>query len=237
VANVSFQAADLSSMAVAAEMGRSLPPAELVVLTTGILAPSERQATAEGIEVDMAVSCLSRLALLRGLLPRLPHGARVFVWGMPGNGASDHRLGDLNAEGPGYAGGIGWVHSNTVLANEALVHHLAAAQRERGEAGAAVFGMNPGLLVTDIRASMHGGRGTWKGRIMEGLLGLFMPSVDTYAARTLPLLLAPGLEQHSGALFNQSCAPILPNKEFEAPGRAAEWFAGLEALLKDKAGL
>lgn len=215
-------------MAAASELGRSLAPADVVVLSHGILAPKAREVNAEGIEIDMAVSCLSRLALLRGLLPRLAAGARIYVYGMPGNGAANHRLADLNAEGADYAGGIGWPHSNTVLANEALVHQLAPAQRERG---VALFGLNPGLLVTDIRASMHGGRGSWKGWAMEALVGLFTPSLDTYAARTAALLFAPGLEAHSGALFNQSATPILPNKEFEVEGRAAEWFAAMEALL------
>jgi hypothetical protein len=45
----------------------------------------------------MAVSALSRLVLLRELVPRLAPGARVFVWGMSGNGAA-FKFDDLNAE-------------------------------------------------------------------------------------------------------------------------------------------
>ena len=234
VPNLTFLRRDLTLVSAAAALGRELPPADVVAFTTGILPAKAREETAEGLERDMAVSCLSRLVALRGLLPRLPTGARVFVWGMPGNGAVT-RLEDLNAE-KSYEGGFGFVHMNTVGGNEALVLHLAATERARG--GAAVFGMNPGLIATGIRDSVHGGRGGLLGRTMEGLIGLFTPSVEAYAAKTVPLMFAEGLEAHNGAMFNQGGDVILPNKEFlDAPGRAAEWYDAMEALLKRKTGL
>lgn len=115
VANLTFIQKDLSLMTHAAELGRSLPPADVVVLTQGILPPKTREATPEGLEKDMAVSTLSRLVTLRELLPRLQPSSRVFVWGMPGNGAvpKTTRIDDLNSE-KGYAGGFGWTHINTV---------------------------------------------------------------------------------------------------------------------------
>lgn len=62
-----------------------------------------------GIEMDMAVSTLSRLVILQELLPRLPAGARVFVYGMPGNtlASKDARLEDINSE-KDYAGDFGF---------------------------------------------------------------------------------------------------------------------------------
>lgn len=179
-ANLTFVKKDLSLMSEAADLGRSLPPADVVVLTTGILPPKERQATPEGFERDMAVSTLSRLVCLRELLPRLRPNARVFIYGMPGNGAVPKmtKLEDLNSE-KGYSGGFGWTHINTVAGapgcvfsggrcrvvlfsrcaalhwptpppaagNEAMAIHLAELERAKGPGkGAAVFGMNPGLV-------------------------------------------------------------------------------------------
>ena len=79
-----FKAADLSSMAVAKRVGAELEPADIVLFTTGTGPADKREATAEGIERDMAVSALSRFVILRELFPKLQRGARVFIWGMPG---------------------------------------------------------------------------------------------------------------------------------------------------------
>jgi hypothetical protein len=242
VANISFVQRDFSSMRDAQALGRELPPADVTVLTHGIVAAAKREETAEGLECDMAVSCLSRLVILRELLPRLPARARVFVVGMPGNGADNFRLDDLNAE-KGYEGGFGFVHINTVGGNEALVLHLAAEQRAKaaaaknkagGGGGVALFGVNPGLLPTGIRDVMHGGRATCSGACMEGLLGCFTPSLAKYASTMVPLFFAPGLEAHSGAMFGQKGTAIKINPEFEPHGRASEWYNAMEALLKAK---
>lgn len=237
VANMSFVPADFTTMASAAEVGRKLGKADVIVLSHGIVPRDKREESPDGIELDMAVSCLSRLVLLRELLPRQEPGTRVFVYGMPGNGSDDHKLDDLNCE-KGYAGGFGFTHMNTVICNEAIVHHLAAQEKAKGEGkGVALFGMNPGLLVTDIRAPMHGGRASFKGRMMEGLVGLFTPSLPKYADRMVALFFAPGLQAHSGAMFGQSGGAILPNKEFAAPGSAATWYNRMAELVKAKAGL
>jgi hypothetical protein len=70
---------------------------------------------------------------------------------------------DLNAE-KGYEPGFGYVHANTVGGNEAVVHHLAATAKE---GGVTFYGMNPGLLSTGIRDTMHGGAGTCFGGYLE----------------------------------------------------------------------
>jgi hypothetical protein len=235
VANISFVQRDFSAMRDAKALGRELPPADVTVLTHGIVPGSKREETADGLEQDMAVSCLSRLVILRELLPRLPADARVFVYGMPGNGANNFRFDDLNAE-KGYEGSFGFVHINTVGGNEALVLHLAAAQRAKAaaEAKVALFGVNPGLLPTDIRNAVHGGRASFSGACMETLLSWFTPSLEKYAATMVPLFFAPGLEAHSGAMFGQKGTAIKINPEFEPPGRASEWYNALEALLKAK---
>src|SRR5258707_10891459 len=93
-------------MTEAVRVGRELPAEsfDVVLFTTGIIAAKAREETREHVERDVAISYLSRLAVLQGLSPRLGtarrHGApraRVFVMGSPGVGT----LGDpedLNSE-------------------------------------------------------------------------------------------------------------------------------------------
>jgi NAD(P)-dependent dehydrogenase (short-subunit alcohol dehydrogenase family) len=70
---ISFTKADLELMSEAQRIGQNLPAEELdlVVFTTGIMPGPNRAETAEGIERDLAVSYLSRLAMLREIGPRL----------------------------------------------------------------------------------------------------------------------------------------------------------------------
>ena len=105
-ARLTFVAADLSSMSEAVRVGRELPAEsfDVVLFTTGIIAAKTREETAEHVERDVAISYLSRLAILQGLSPRLgsvrADGAprpRVFVMGSPGTGAIGNPD-DLNSE-------------------------------------------------------------------------------------------------------------------------------------------
>jgi NAD(P)-dependent dehydrogenase (short-subunit alcohol dehydrogenase family) len=95
VSGIEFIKADLSLMREAQRIGVLLPAEglDLVILTTGIFAAPHRQQTAEGVERDMAVSYLSRLAVLREIGPRLGKHRpttlmkpRVFIMGFPGTG-------------------------------------------------------------------------------------------------------------------------------------------------------
>jgi NAD(P)-dependent dehydrogenase (short-subunit alcohol dehydrogenase family) len=126
VKGIEFVKADLSLMREAQRVARELPAEslDLLVLTTGIFAGPKREETAEGLERDMAVSYLSRLAILREIAARLgtarPTGKpkpRVFVMGYPGTGQAG-MPDDLNAE-KSYAAFP--VHMNTVAGNEMLV--------------------------------------------------------------------------------------------------------------------
>jgi NAD(P)-dependent dehydrogenase (short-subunit alcohol dehydrogenase family) len=173
VANVSFVRADLSSMKEARRVARELPAErfDLVLFTTGILAAPTRETTREGIERDMAVSYLSRLAMLRELAPRLgsarTEGAtkpRVFVMGFPGTGQLGEPVDDLNAERSYDAMKV---HMNTVAGNEMLVLDGAWRYPALG-----VFGLNPGLIRTNIRAN-YLGEGSLKHRLTEWMIGLF----------------------------------------------------------------
>lgn len=229
VAGIDFIKADLSRMVEARRVGRELPAEtlDLVVLTTGIIAAPVRQVTDEGIERDLAVSYLSRLAVLRELAPRLRQARaagrprpRVFIMGFPGTGEAGDPD-DLNAE-RGYQATK--AHMNTVAGNEALVLDCA---RRYGHAR--FFGLNPGLIKTDIRSNLLG-PGSLRHRAVEALIGLLTISAETYAERIVPLLVAPELEERSGAMFNQKARAILPS-EVLSEERVTALLSASEELL------
>jgi len=212
VTGLEFVKADLERMSEARRVAEALnaPELDLAVLTTGIIAAPQREVTSEGLERDMAVSYLSRLALVREFATQLgrkrPEGSskpRVFVMGFPGTGEAGSALDDLNAERAYKAMAV---HMNTVAGNEALV--LDAARRYPH---ASFFGLNPGLIKTDIRSN-YLGTGSLKHRLTEALIGLFMISPEKYAERIVPLLFAPELEGRSGVMFNQKGDAILPSE-------------------------
>ncbi|MDI3285622.1 SDR family NAD(P)-dependent oxidoreductase [Polyangium sp. 15x6] len=230
VPGIAFIQADLSLMREAERVAKALPAEQLdlVVFTTGIFAAPKRQETAEGIERDMAVSYLSRLVILREIAPRLgkdrpaaPMKPRVFIMGFPGTGQAG-TLDDLNAE-KSYSAMP--VHMNTVAGNEMLV--LDAAKRY---ANATFFGLNPGLIKTNIRDNFFG-KDTLKSRIMETMIGLMTPSPETYAERLAPLLVSPDLEAHSGAMFNQKGFAILPTPKLTDGSYVRAFLAASEALV------
>ena len=230
VPRIEFIKADLSLMREAVRLAHALPAEilDLVVFTTGIFAAPERQETAEGIERDMAVSYLSRLAILREIAPRLgtgrpgkPMKARVFIMGYPGTGQAGV-LDDLNSQKSYRA----WVaHMNTVAGNEALV--LDAAERYPH---LSVFGLNPGLIRTNIRSNFLGAE-SLRFRILESVIGLIGPSADTYAERLAPLLVSPDLEGHSGAMFDRKGNAVLPTPKLSDASYRKAFIAASEALV------
>ena len=205
--NISFMKADLSSMREAARVGRELDTAlDAVLFTVGIMAAKVREVTAEGIERDMAISYLSRLAVVRELAPRLVSRAagkpapRVFVMGFPGAGNTGDAS-DLNAEKRYDAMAV---HMNTVVGNELLV-----LDGKKRYPHVSFFGLNPGLIKTNIRSN-YLGAGSFAHRAAETLIGLMMPTPEQYAERVVPLLFAPELEGRSGAMFGKKGQAILP---------------------------
>jgi NAD(P)-dependent dehydrogenase (short-subunit alcohol dehydrogenase family) len=217
-------------MSEAQRIGRNLPAEDLdlIVFTTGIMPGPERTETAEGLEQDLAVSYLSRLAMLREMGPRLGKNRtnplikpRVFVMGMPGSNAKGN-IEDLNSEktfSPMPA------HMNTVAGNEALV--LDGARRYPD---INFYGLNPGLIKSNIRSNMSGGRDSIRNRVTEGIIGLLTMSADTYAGRIVPLLFSPDIESASGAFFNQKAMAILPS-EIMTPSYVDEYIEASDRLL------
>jgi NAD(P)-dependent dehydrogenase (short-subunit alcohol dehydrogenase family) len=229
VPEVEFIKADLSLMREAKRVGEVLPAEtlDLVVFTTGIFAAPTRQETTEGLERDMAVSYLSRLVLLCEIAPRLGKDRpasrmkpRVFIMGYPGAGQAG-TLDDLNAE---KSYGAMAVHMNTVAGNEMLV--LNAAKRYPN---ATFFGLNPGLIKTNIRSNLIGAD-TLRFRLMEWMIGLFTPSPETYAKRITPLLISPDIESHSGAMFNPKGLAIMPSPKL-TDSHVKAFLAASEALV------
>jgi NAD(P)-dependent dehydrogenase (short-subunit alcohol dehydrogenase family) len=230
VPGIRFEKADLSSMAEARRVARALPAEELdlVVLTTGIFAGPKREETPEKLERDLAVSYLCRLEVTRELAPRLgtkrpPGGAkpRLFVMGFPG---ADQKalLEDFNSE-KSYSAMP--AHMNTVAGNEALV--LDAAKRYPN---IGVFGLNPGLIKSNIRSNVLGGTGSWKFTLLEGVIGMLQPSAAQYAELIVPLLVSKDLEPLTGVMFNKKGTPILASKHY-TPAHVEQVIAASEALL------
>jgi NAD(P)-dependent dehydrogenase (short-subunit alcohol dehydrogenase family) len=227
---IEFVKADLSLMREAQRVGEALPAEslDLVIFTTGIMAGPKREVTAEGIERDMAVSYLSRLVILREIAQRLgkdrpaaPMKPRVFIMGFPGVGQTG-KSDDLNAE---KSYGRWAAHMNTVAGNEMLV--LDAAKRYPH---AAFFGLNPGLIKTNIRDNFLG-EGSLKSRLVESLIGLLTPSAETYAEKLTPLLVSKDLEAHSGTMFDRKGLAVLPSPQLGDTSHVNAFLAASEALV------
>jgi NAD(P)-dependent dehydrogenase (short-subunit alcohol dehydrogenase family) len=229
-ARLSFVPADLSSMKEAVRVGRELPAEsfDVVLFTTGIIAAKTREETPELVERDVAISYLSRLAILQGLSPRLgsarPNGAprpRVFVMGSPGTGAIGNPD-DLNSE-KNYRSMT--AHDNTLAGNEMLV--LGAKDRFPGPA---FFGLGPYLVKTGIRSNLLGD-GSLTHKLVETVVGIFMQSPKTYAKRMVPLLFAPDLEGRTGLMFGHKAQPILPTQGLDS-AYIDRYLSASEALLR-----
>jgi NAD(P)-dependent dehydrogenase (short-subunit alcohol dehydrogenase family) len=209
---IGFMKADQELMSEAQRIGQTLSAEEidLIVFTTGIMPGPKRQETSDGIERDLAVSYLSRLVMIREIGPRLSKTRtnsiskpRVFVMGMPGTNATGN-IEDLNSEktfSPMPA------HMNTVAGNEALVLYGARQYPDIN-----FYGLNPGLIKSNIRSNISGGQGSIRHRITEGIIGILTMSADTYARRIVPLLFSTDIESASGAFFNQKAIAILPSE-------------------------
>jgi NAD(P)-dependent dehydrogenase (short-subunit alcohol dehydrogenase family) len=227
---ISFVQADLELMSEAQRIGQKLSAEELdlVVFTTGIMPGPKREETSEGIERDMAVSYLSRLVMIRELGPRLRKRRttplskpRVFVMGMPGTNPMAN-IEDLNSEktfSPMPA------HMNTVAGNEALVLYAARQYPDIN-----FYGLNPGMIKSNIRSNISGGQGSIRHRITEGIIGILTMSADTYARQIVPLLFSTDIESASGAFFNQKAIAILPS-EIMTPSYVNEYMEASDKLL------
>jgi hypothetical protein len=227
---LTFVATDLSSMREAARVGAQLPAEDydVVVFTTGIIAAKKREQTGEGIERDLAVSYLNRLAILQQISHRLgtarPSSAprvRVFVMGSPGNGMLG-QPDDLNGL-TNYSAMK--VHGNTIAGNEMLA--LGANGRFPGPA---FFGLRAGMVKTGIRSNILG-EGSLTHRVFETAVGILGQSADSYAKRMVPILFAADLEGKSSVLFSEKARPILPSRGLDED-HTERFMLAAESILK-----
>ncbi|SCU77224.1 LAFA_0A00298g1_1 [Lachancea sp. 'fantastica'] len=231
--NIRFIKANLELMSEAQRVAQELvaQPLDLVIFSAGIVAAPSREETVEGLERDMAVSYLNRLVILRALLPKLEETKthilkrpRIFIIGYPGTGALGSPN-DLNSER--HYGAVA-AHMNTVAGNEALVFDCANRCPN-----VSVFGLNPGLIKTNIRNNFLGA-GTWKSRLVEGFIGYWFQDADTYAKHIGPLLVTPDIDEHSPAFFNAKGQAIY-SQGFSK--HHIEWLITKSEALLSKAGV
>ena len=137
-------------------VGVELPAEDLDVLifTTGILAPSKRKETADGIEIDTSVSYLSRYVIIRAVADRLgknrPGQPVVFVMGFPGLPTGCCAC-ENNLNGDKCYNSLS-IHGSTVVLNEALVLSMA-----KEAPNLHIYGLNPGLIASgEIRSAVLG---------------------------------------------------------------------------------
>jgi hypothetical protein len=181
---------------------------DTLIFTTGS-GPSEwRKVSSEGVELDLAISYLSRFVIVRGVAGRLGANRtariskpRVFVMGGPGVGIEGDPS-DLNVE---RTSDYWHAHMNTVAGKEALV--LDGMSRYPGVNW---YGLNPGLVKSDIRSHFLGA-GSFRHRLVEWLIGLLFGGPDDYPARIAPLIVSPDIERFSGAIFNKRGDAIQPS--------------------------
>jgi short chain dehydrogenase len=142
VKRLSFIPADLSEMKQAKRVAEELPAEtlDLLLFSNGIGPVGKRLESSEGIERDVAVSCLSRFVITRGVADRLgtqrPAKSlkpRIFLLGGPGVGITGD-ANDLNAE---QTKDYWAAHMNTVAGNEAIGRRVAVSRNQflRAESG------------------------------------------------------------------------------------------------------
>ncbi|GMM58477.1 putative short-chain dehydrogenase/reductase [Maudiozyma humilis] len=235
--SLKFIKADLSSMKNAEEVAKALNDKQMtktfthVIFTNGIFASRARQETEEGIERDMAISYLSRYAMLNEIMDNITKHfsagtkdmkPRVFIMAYPGT----NQLGnpdDMNAEPSQYS--FFQAHMNTVAANEAMVLKLAKDSKDFN-----IYGLNPGMVKTSIRSNLTGTG--FFARLMENMMSCFQQTPEVYASKMLPLLVTPAIEDRDGTMFNNKGDAILPS---EGLGQKVEDFWKASDSLLQKA--
>ena len=223
---------DLSLMKNARELADEVDVTmfDVIVFTNGIISQKTRVETADGIEQDLAVSYLSRLAFLKRAVEigfpsdkrkdtsRKP---RVFIMGYPGKEQSVN-LDDFNSEKEYKQ----WpAHMNTVVGNEALVYDFGDKNPLVN-----VYALNPGLIKTDIRTNVLG-TGVLKS-FVEGAIGLFCKSAGKYSESVLlQLMVTPDIENTSKLVF-ECDGSLLKRNPFLAEENQLKVVKASEELLR-----
>jgi len=234
VPGLRFVRADLAQVREARRMAQQLAAEtlDLLILTTGIMAGRKRLTNTEGIELDLAVSYLSRFVIVREIAARLgssrggPPKPRVFVLGFPGTN-QEGSLDDLNSEAR-YS--LMTAHANTVIGNEALVVDCATRYPN-----ANFYGLNPGIIKSGIITGVLG-EGTVLFKLQQFITGALLQSADEYAAKILPLMVSPDIEDHSGAMFGRHGDAIHASRAVKEEGHLQRVVEESEKLVSKALG-
>ncbi|KAJ3333976.1 hypothetical protein HDU76_000108 [Blyttiomyces sp. JEL0837] len=238
IPRINFIKADLSELDEAQRVAKQVVPEtlDLVIFTQGIFVGSERKTNSKGIELDLATSYLSRLVMLREMAPKLGksrpstkktnHKPRVFIMGFPGSGVKVPTLDDFNQD-RSYSGIT--THMNGVVGNEALVLDSQTRYKNIN-----VYGLNPGIMSSNIMTEMLGGEKSWLLWIQRGIIGMIFPSVEQYAERILPLLVADEIEEESGACFGRMGDAIHHNPWLELEGNVERVMQASEKVMAER---
>lgn len=234
LAGAKFVQKDLASMRNAVDLAKEVDAENLdaVIFTNGIFAARERQVSPEGIELDMAVSYLSRFAFAEELAKsglgtkrsNTKTKPRIFVMGFPGQKTAG-QLDDFGSDKK-----YSWMdaHMNTVIGNEVLVDHLKSAFG----GSVNVYGLNPGLIQSEIRNNLLGGN-SFLSKVTEAVIGWFTPSAEEYVENDLIHLIAsPELEDKSGSLFSSKRDIITGNEYLSKKGAKEHVIAESKKLLE-----
>ena len=118
-------------------------------------------------------------------------------------------------------------HMRTVVGNEALIEWSSAKNPN-----ILVFGLNPGLIVTEIRDN-YLGKGTWFSWFAESLIGLLCKSAESYADNVLVhLMVSPAYESgKNNTLFEADGSELPPNPFLQKDDNRARVLAASEELL------
>jgi hypothetical protein len=196
-----------------------------VIFATETTSTPTRDVTAEGLERELAVTALSRLALLRkiaALKAKDPTRPKVRAWvlGFPGVLVDHGELDDFNAT-RSYSPVRQYMRA--IVVNEALVHAYADKLQ--------TVGLNPGRMPSGMLVGAVG-VGILD-RALDWALGLFATTPEVYADKVVRLVLMPELRGRTGVLFNSAAEEIEPSEWCAAGENAKALVASMEALIDD----
>jgi NAD(P)-dependent dehydrogenase (short-subunit alcohol dehydrogenase family) len=235
--SITFIQADLSCLKTAQRLAREQLPAEsldMIIMTQGIFVGKDRLTNNAGIELDMAISYLSRMVICNEIVARIGTDLtttntdqkikpRIFIMGFPGS-ERHAPLDDLNSE-KDYS--CLQAHYNGVVGNEALV--LAYADRYPK---VNFYGLNPGLIKSNILSLLLASYGNFLFKMQQTLIGWFYQSADQYAERLVPLLVSPDIESYSGSMFGRFADPIYSNPVLLDKGYLSKFMEESEKLIE-----
>jgi len=208
----SFIKADLSTVAACCQCAKDYTDhhdmLDLLVFTVGIM-PDATRKEVEGLEIDFMVSYFSRYVILNQMTEYLKTQAKrgavpkVFVVAAPGG--THNNMIDLADPQTERNYGVLKAHNVTIIMNEVLVLDYAKSEPE-----IPVFGLSPGLIVTDIRQPSFGA-GIF-GNLLEKLIAFAGNTMEDYVRDTLVLFASSQIgKSTTGALFNFLGEAIHPN--------------------------